>query len=415
MDKRLKLSKALNHMDGPIPFDLGGTRCTGIHISMVEKLREYYGLERKPVRLLDPFQMLGVVDDDLKEIIGVDTASVLNPNTQFGFKDEGEKEWKTPWGQTILVQKDFNTTEDERNIYIYAEGDLSYPPAGCMPKTGFYFDNITRGHSYDEDNPHVEDNLEEFRLLSDEDLERIKKETEEAYDKGYGVVASFGGTDLGDVSMVPGSGLKEPKGLRDLTEWYIALVADPEYIGEIFNRQTDIALENLKRINQVVGDKVQVAMTCGTDFGAQNGAFCSPDTFRSLYLPYYKKINGWIHENTNWKIFKHSCGSIMELLPLIIEAGFDIINPVQWTAGNMDPIILKERFGNDIVFWGGGVNTQKTFPYGTPDQVREEVLRACEIFGKNGGYVFHTIHNIQALTPIENAVSLINAFHEYNS
>ena len=140
---------------------------------------------------------------------------------------------------------------------------------------------------------------------------------------------------------------------------------------------------------------------CGTDFGTQNGPFCSNEVFRELYMPYYKKINEWIHSHTNWKTFKHSCGSIMPIIPDIIESGFDILNPVQWTAENMDPVQLKKEYGKDLVFWGGGVNTQKTFPF--------------DIFSKDGGFVFNTIHNIQALTPVENLVALIEAVKEFNS
>ena len=159
---------------------------------------------------------------------------------------------------------------------------------------------------------------------------------------------------------------------------------------------------------------MQVAYICGADFGTQIAPLCSKELFRELYMPYYKKINNWIHENTTWKTFKHCCGSIYPLIPELIEAGFDILNPVQWTAKNMDPKALKKEFGQNIVFWGGGVNTQKTLPFGTPEEVRKEVLEMCEIFSQNGGFVFNTIHNIQALTPAENVVALVNAVKEFN-
>ncbi|WP_346903318.1 uroporphyrinogen decarboxylase family protein, partial [Faecalicatena contorta] len=129
---------------------------------------------------------------------------------------------------------------------------------------------------------------------------------------------------------------------------------------------------------------------------------------------YYKKINKWIHANTSWKTFKHSCGSIKALIPELIECGFDILNPIQWTAENMDPRELKREFGKDIVFWGGGVDTQKTFAFGKAEQVREEVLEMCRIFSEGGGFVFNTIHNIQAMTPVENVVAMIDAVKEFN-
>jgi uroporphyrinogen-III decarboxylase len=187
-----------------------------------------------------------------------------------------------------------------------------------------------------------------------------------------------------------------------------------DYLHEIFEKQVEIALSNLEKIHGVLGDAIGLAYVCGNDFGTQNGPFCSVETFRELYAPYYKKINGWIHRNTSWKTFKHSCGSIYPLIPEMIDAGFDIINPVQWTANEMQPQRLKAEFGKNIVFWGGGVDTQKTLPFGTPDQVRKEVLAMCEVFSKDGGFVFNTVHNILANTPTENLVAMIEAIREFN-
>jgi uroporphyrinogen-III decarboxylase len=148
---------------------------------------------------------------------------------------------------------------------------------------------------------------------------------------------------------------------------------------------------------------------CGTDFGTQISTFCSSDTFRDIYMPYYKKVNSWIHENTSWKTFKHSCGAIEPFIPLLIESGFDILNPVQCSARGMDPALLKQKYGKDIVFWGGGIDTQQLLPFGTPDQIRRQVKERCEIFGKDGGFVFNSIHNIQANTPTENIVAIFEA------
>lgn len=415
MTKKEKLSRALNHKSGPVPFDIGGTSVTSIHISMVEKLREYYGLEKRPIRLCDPLQILGVVDDDLKKEMGIDFTNVWNPNTIFGFKDRGEKEWRTPWGQDILVPEDFVTSTDEKgNVFLYAEGNQNYPPAGILPKGGYFFNTITRGVDFNEDDPHIEDNLEEFSEISEEDLRWIGQQADAAKKGEYAVVGAFGGTAIGDIAMVPGGMLKQPKGLRDVTEWYMATLTNQDYLHQIFTYQTDIAIKNLEKIYGVVGDTVQAAVICGTDFGTQKGPFCSKEVYRELYMPYYKKINNWIHSKTGWKTFKHSCGSILPLIPDIIESGFDILNPVQWNAENMNPKQLKQEFGKELVFWGGGVNTQKTFPFGKPEEVRIEVLKMCEIFSQEGGFVFNTIHNIQALTPIENLIALVDAVKEFN-
>ena len=170
----------------------------------------------------------------------------------------------------------------------------------------------------------------------------------------------------------------------------------------------------LRRIYDAIGDIVQAVFICGTDFGTQTSAFCSVKTFRNLYFPYYKQVNDWIHSRTQWKTFKHSCGAVSKFLPSFIDAGIDILNPVQCSATGMDPEQLKANFGDRLVFWGGGVDTQRVLPFGTPAEVREQVLRRCEIFAPGGGFVFNTIHNVQAATPVENIVAMLDAVHEFN-
>jgi uroporphyrinogen-III decarboxylase len=138
-------------------------------------------------------------------------------------------------------------------------------------------------------------------------------------------------------------------------------------------------------------------------------------TFDELYLPYYRQLNDWVHRHTSWKTLKHSCGAIDPLLPSLIRAGFDIINPVQCSATGMDPQHLKQTYGRDLVFWGGGVNTQHTLPFGTPAQVRTEVLNRLRIFSREGGFVFNSIHNVQACTPTANILAMLEAVRTFNA
>ena len=188
----------------------------------------------------------------------------------------------------------------------------------------------------------------------------------------------------------------------------------PALYHAIFERQCEIGLANLERIHARVGNRVQAVFVCGTDFGTQTSSFCSNATFRELWLPYYKRVNDWIHQHTTWKTFKHSCGSVIRFLDSFIDAGFDVLNPVQCSATGMDPETLKSKFGDRLTFWGGGVDTQNTLPFGTPEQVRVEVLRRCEIFAPGGGFVFNPIHNIQAGTPVANIVAMFDAVREFN-
>ena len=319
-----------------------------------------------------------------------------------------------PWGQKVLVPGRFVTKKNGDKTYLYAKGDANFPPSMVMPDSGFFFDSLPRDSGFDEDSLDPEDNLEEFGPVEQADLDHYQKLLRGYEGSGYALCANFGGTGLGDIALVPGPGMKNPKGIRSVEEWYVSTAIRQDHLREIFDRQTQIALSNLEKIHEVVGDSVSAAFVCGTDFGAQRAPMCSPETFRSLYSPYYKRINDWIHSNTKWKTFKHSCGAIEPLMKDIIEAGFDIINPVQWSARGMDASVLKEKYGKDIVFWGGGIDTQKTLPFGTPKEVRDETLRMCEVFSRDGGFVFATVHNIQAMTPIDNLIAMFEALREFN-
>jgi hypothetical protein len=415
MNGKERITAAVEHRSGEVPIEFGGFPTTGIHSSIVAALRDYYGLEKRSVKIYEPYQMLGEIDDDLKDVLGIDSDYIWSPYTFYGFRLENWKEWRTPWGQEVLVPGDFNTTLGESgDVLIYPEGDTSVSPSARMPESGFFFDSIVRQPPIVEEELNVEDNLEEFGPIDQVSLDHYRREVDRLKDSGRYIVANFGGTALGDIACVPAPGLKFPKGIRDVTEWYISTAVRQDYVREIFDRQSEIAIENLKKIYDVVGDVVQAAYICGTDFGTQNGPFCDPSLFGQLWAPFYRRINDWIHEHTGWKCFKHSCGGIEPFIGQMIEVGFDILNPLQFSASGMDPRAIKERYGKSLTFWGGGVDTQKTLPFGTPKDVRKEVQERCAILSENGGFVFNTIHNVQAGTPVENFVAMIDAVRDFN-
>jgi hypothetical protein len=406
--------KTLNHeQPDRVVIDFGSTAVTGIHVLIVEKLRDYYGLEKKPVRVTEPYQMLGEIDDELIEAMNIDVIGLTGEKNMFGVENRDWKPVRTFWGQEVLLPGDFNYTfNDKGDILMYPGGDTSVRPCATMPKSGFFFDALDRQEPIDDSTLRLEDNLEEFTPVSGHDLNFWKEQTEKTVNSGKGVVASLGGTALGDIALVPALNLKHPKGIRGVSEWYISTLIREDFVKNIFDRQTEIAIENLKKLYAVIGEKINVDYICGTDFGTQNSTFCSPETYAGVWMPYYKRINGWIHENTGWKTFKHSCGSIGTLMDLLIESGFDIINPVQINASGMDPVLLKKKYGDRIVFWGGGVDTQGVFAFGTPEQVKEQVKKQCNILNKNGGFVFNSIHNIQANVPFRNVVAMLEALKE---
>jgi len=406
--------KTINHKQpDKVVVDFGSTAVTGIHVLIVEKLRNYYGLEKKPVKVVEPYQMLGEMEPDLIQAMDIDVIGLFSAKNMFGVPNENWKVHKTLWGQEVLFPGSFNYTYNSNgDILMYPEGDTSVPPSGMMPKTGYFFDALDRQKPIDDSNLKVEDNLEEFSHVTEEELSYWKDKVGTLENNTKAVVASLGGTALGDIALVPAINLKNPKGIRGVEEWYISTLIREDFIKEIYDRQTDIAIENLKLLHSVIGNKIDVVFTCGTDFGTQNSTFCSMETYDRVWLPYYKKVNDWIHQNTTWKTFKHSCGAVEPLMSHFIESGFDIINPVQINASGMDPRKLKEKYGDKLVFWGGGVDTQGAFAFGTPAQVKEQVKTQCGILNKNGGFVFNTIHNIQANVPFENVVAMLDALKE---
>lgn len=398
-----------------VPIDFGGMSCSQMHVTIVDKLRQYYGLEKRPIKLWDVFGMTGLIDDDLKDAIGVDVEMVKAYGGCFGITDTGKWKEARLFDVDLLVPEQMELADDGKGgLYVFPQGDRTAPPSGHMPAGGFYFDNIERQPEIDEDNMDPTDNLEEYGKITDEALAYYRTELEKYRGSKRAVVLDPGGAALGDASQVPGPGLKHPKGIRTVADWYMAPLLYPDYVHEIFTRQTDLVLENWKKLYDIAKDIVDVIYVCGTDFGSQASQMCSAAAFDEFYLPYYQKINGWVHKNTNWHTLKHSCGAIYPFIPKLIDAGFDSLNPVQCSATGMDPQRLKNDFGDRILYWGGGVDTQKVLPFGTPQEVREQVLQRCEIFSKNGGYIFNSIHIVQCGTPIENVVAMIDAVHEFN-
>lgn len=414
MNCKERVVAALNHQSPDrIPIDFGGTATTGVHVSCVAALRDYYGLEKRLVKVHEPYQMLGWIDDDLKEAMGIDVEGAIPRDTIFGFPNENWKSWRTQEGIEVLVSEHFRTqVEANGDTLIYPKGDTDASPSGRMPKGGHFFDTIVRQEPIDEEALDPADNLEEFQPISAAELDTFGDDIPRAAATGRAVAATFGGTAFGDIALVPAPFLTHPQGIRDISEWYISTATRQDYVHAVFRGQCDIALANLAKIHARVGNSVDVVFLCGTDFGTQTSSFCSVATFHELYMPYYRRVNDWIHANTSWKTFKHSCGAVEKFIPSLIECGFDILNPVQCSAAGMDPAALKANYGDQIVFWGGGVDTQRVLPFGTPDEVRAQVAERCRIFAPGGGFVFNTIHNIQAMTPVENIVAMIETVQQ---
>jgi hypothetical protein len=417
MTPRERLNAALNRQPvDRLCVDFGAGGQTGIGVCAVHRLRQALtGDKQWRVKVSEPYQMLGQIDEKMRRILGLDVVGVHPPNNMFGYANKDWKSFVLPVdGTEVLVPAQFNySVLDNGDILMYPEGDTTVPACAKMPASGYFFDSIRRQEPIVEEQLDPLDNCEEFGVLSDEDIAYFKSHVEDYYNNtDYGIYLTIPGVAFGDIALVPAPWMKHPKGIRDVEEWYVSTVLRVDYVCKVFERQCEIGLKNIEKLANALGDKVQVVFVSGTDFGTQRGPFISPQAYRDLYKPFQKAINDKIHELTNWKIFIHSCGSVYQLIPDFIDAGFDVLNPVQCSAAEMEPQRLKDEFGDQLVFWGGGVDTQKTLPFGTPKEVYSEVRNRIEIFNQNGGFIFNSIHNIQSNVPTENILAMFEAIDD---
>lgn len=417
MTSRERVIATINHEEPDyVPLDLGGCGQTGMNASTVYKLRKAYGLAEHPITISEPYQMLGTIDKDLLKRVGGDVLPLWNPTNLMGLSNNYTKPWNMFDGTPVLMPDNFAYTQaDTGDIYAYPAGDTSAECSFHMPKDGNFFNNINRSKGFDEKNlTPIEDFKDQYTLFSEEACHYWEASATQLFeDTEYAIMGCLGGVSYGDPAEIPGSALKKVRGIRSIADWLMAHLLYPDYIEAVFAYQTEVALKNLEMYRQAVGDKIQTIWLSGTDLGTQHGTFISKKAFVTLYKPFYTKINQWVHKNTNWKTFYHSCGAVYDFIPEFIDMGVDILNPVQCSARGMEATNLKAKFGKDIVFWGGGVDTQKTLPFGTKSDVEKEVKERLNIFTPNGGFVFAAIHNVVANVPIENVVTMFDTVNEF--
>jgi len=416
MTSRERVRKAITHQEPDrVPLDLGSTLVTGIQVSAYARLKKALGIRGGANRVYDPYQMLGEVEESVKKALGVDTFGIQLPTNLFGYRNEDWKPFRMFDGTEVEISGHFaHEVLPNGDIVQYPKGDRSAPPSGRMPKDGWYFDSIVRQEPIDEAKLDPEEWVAQtYALYSEEDLRFLERTARWAFENtGYALLGNFWGAGFGDIALVPGPGIAHPKGIRDPEEWYVSTVARKDYVKEIFQLQFALQMKNLEMYRQAVGERIDVVVMSGTDFGSQGGPFIAPEAYRELFKPLHKAMNDWVHAHTRWKTWYHTCGSIAAYLDDFAEAGIDILNPVQISAAGMSPEFLKGKYGDRFVFWGGGIDSQRTLPFGTPDQVRAEAERNMRVFGKGGGFVFTNVHNIQATVPTENLLALFETVRE---
>jgi hypothetical protein len=410
---RDRVRKAINHEQSDrVPVDLGSTLVTGIAASAYARLKKALGVTGGVTRVYDPFQMLAEVEDKVKKALGVDTFGIQLPTTMFGYMNENWKKFTMFDGTEVEISGHFqHDVLPNGDIVQYPKGDRSAAPSGRMPRNGFYFDAIVRQEPIDEAKLDPREwAAQNSAPYTEEELRFLETTSRQWYENSeYSLVGNFWGAGFGDIAQVPGPAVLRPRGIRDPEEWYVSTLTRKQYIKDIFGFMFEVGMKNLEAYRQAVGDRIDVIVMSGTDFGSQGGPFIAPQAYREMFKPLHQKMNDWVHRNTKWKTFFHTCGAITEFLPDFREAGIDILNPVQVSAAGMEPEGLKSKWGKDFVFWGGGINPQGTFAFGTPEEVRAEAERNIRIFSRGGGFVFNNVHNIQATVPTENIVALFDA------
>jgi uroporphyrinogen decarboxylase len=393
---RQRVLRAINHQGTDrVPIDLGGTRQSGIAATTYHQLKRRLGLD-SPTRVFDLYQMLAEIEVPVLERFGADVIGLYRPDVAFSIRNERWKPWTTFDGTPVEVPGDFHPqTEPDGSLVIVRDG----VPIARMPKDGFYFDRLETFPGA----AHVElDGYQPPRLTS-EHCAHYRAQSQVLYNHtDFAIVAPLG----------PPYELFYGLGTGDFENWMMTLACEPDYVHRLYERLVDTWIENLKRFVDAVEERVQIIQICD-DFGTQQSLFLSVEMFRRLVMPHYQRGLEWIHEHTDMKVLLHSDGAIFPLLPSLIEMGVDIINPVQTSAAGMDPVRLKREYGDRLTFWGGSLDCQKTLPYGTVDEVIAEVERHVEVFAPGGGYVFASVHNVQANVPPENVIAMYDTALRY--
>ena len=408
MTSRERVEKAVNfQVADRVPIDLGGMKASGIASLSYDRLKKRLGINT-PTRILDPRFMIAVVEEEVlrrfhADVLPIDLSGIVGAVRQ-------GNEWAPRAlfdGTPVLFPPGTSIAEEGNGDWTLLNADGS-ASTFRMPRGGYYFDDtaFNRGGSIDPKKFTPQSDIPDESLTMMRDYARSLYRTTNYALLGWG----FGVCFLG-LSLITDRGSNVTQGMPD--EWMMMLMTEKETCHAVMDRSVEATIACLRLVNEAVGDFCFAWGIASDDSGTQRGEFINPDLWAEMIKPHYAKLCAWIHRNTKMKTFLHSCGSIPRLIPHLIEAGVDILNPVQTSAAGMEPQRLKEDFGRRIVFWGGGCDTQSVLPGATAQGVREHVRDRMAIFAPGGGYVFNQVHNIQANVPPENIEAMLNAAFEY--
>ena len=404
MNSRERIISSIDHKQpDKVPIDLGSSTVTGISGIAYNNLKKYLKI-KGTTRIYDVIQQLANVDMEIIDLFGVDSLDInrlsaeSNDWYEVRLADDGIAEYPS-WFRPVRAEDGSWHTIDEDGTR------LSKMAAGAT-----FFDQMYYPYEngYPGDFRNLKDALKKIcwmahsrvpDLNTGELRERLLK-LKESTNKALVMSGGFRLLELGFF-------------IRRMDNFLMDLITDEKKVSEMLDKFVDMHLAALEKKCQAVGDIVDV-IRFGDDLGMTSGPFMDPDTFRKLLKPRYKILCDFVKKNSNMKIFLHSCGSIKQYIPDLIEAGFDILNPVQTNCYDMEPAKLKKEYGKEITFWGGGVDTASVLNRGTSEEVRKDVLNRCEIFSRDGGFVFAPIHNILSEVQPQNIVAAYNAVREFN-
>ncbi len=409
MNGRERILAALNHQESDrVPVDFSGHRSSGISAIVYPKLRAYLGLPPKPVRVYDPVQQLAIVDEDVLDRFGIDTIEL---GRAFALEDKDWAEWTLPDGSPCLMPKWVNPERGEAEWIIRS---VTGRAIARMPDGALYFEQCYYPFFEEMDLGAIPKAFEESMwtssvcasppgpLVSGPDGMRILSE---------GAKTLREKTDRAIIGLFGGNLLETGQFLFRNDGFLMLLAAEPFKAHLFLDKLVQMHLANLETYLSAVGESIDVILF-GDDLGMQTGPQISPAMYDEFFQPRHQMLWNRAKELADVKVMLHCCGGVRELLPSLIDAGLDAINPVQITCAGMNPKRLKAEFGEYITFWGGGCDTQQILPDETPKAVRAHVQEMVKSLRPGGGFVFQQVHNILANVPPENITTMFDAINE---
>ncbi len=407
MTSRERVLAALNHREPDrVPVDLSGHRSSGIMAMAYPRLRAALGLEPRPVRVYDPVQQLAVVDEDVLKRFGIDTIEL---GRAFAVEDKDWAEWTLPDGTPCLMPAwALPEREPGRWVIRSASGRV----IAAMPDGVWFFEQTHWPFLDGDDRPsRIPDAICECMWTAVASPPGPLTAGPDGLDKlAAGAQRLRAQTDRAIVGLFGGNLLEMGQFLYRNDQFLLMLAAEPERVHRFLDAVVEMHLGNLERFLGAVGPYIDVILF-GDDLGMQNGPQMSP----AMYDEYFKPRHALLWQRAkllaNVKVMLHCCGGVRELMPGLIEAGLDAINPVQVSCRGMEAAGLKRDFGKEMTFWGGGCDTQRILPQATPDEVAAHVRGQVAALQPGGGFVFQQVHNILANVPPANIIAMYGAIH----